>query len=181
MQSVHTPAGLQPVVELVELGDEQCSGTSDLDLEAAAVVRIQRSDGHRHMVDHSGLEPVGPAQRHLVVRPDTHAPPAPRSGERFWDDQIHGDQHFLGARASAGHPYPWLDCIATNRGNEAGCSHHLLNERCVPKEPGVDHEIAVEGVRGHREINGTGVEVDGLGTDENDRGLMCSEGLERVE
>ena len=115
------------------------------------------------------------------MRADTHTPSALRSGERLGDNQIHWDQHLLGARASSGHPYPWLNRVAPNRGHEADCSRHLLDERYVVEERGVNDEVAVECVRGHSELTGTGVEVDGLSTNQDDRGLVFSEGLERVE
>ena len=61
-------AELQPVGELVGLGDEQGGEPSDTGSEGAAVALVEGADGHCLVVDERGLEAAAPAGGTLTMR-----------------------------------------------------------------------------------------------------------------
>jgi hypothetical protein len=88
------------LADLVQLGDEQCSGTRDPDLELSVISGVQRSNGHLGSLDERRLQTPRLSSGSLSMRSET-SPARPGSSKRSRHHEI--DHHAVGAP-----PTTWL-------------------------------------------------------------------------
>ena len=130
------PGGLsEPLRDLVDLGDQERSGTGNLRTDPSPILGIECANLLNVVVDQSCFDPPCSSCRAVAVRWDANAA-ARISRQLLWNHEVHGNT--VGSQPGTG----------LLVGQEASREHCLFNQRVIVKGAGVEGEITV--LRGRR-------------------------------
>jgi hypothetical protein len=161
--------------ELVQLRDEEGARTGHLNLEPSTVIRVKRIDVEHGVVNESAFQTAHTASRLVTVFPKA-SPSAARTSHRVWYQQInwHVGQDSLDQALSQ--PDAWLRVQS-----ESTSYHCRMKSRIGLQKSRVNDEVAIRRVFSNREVSTTSVQVDRLGSSQNDGVTLCTKGVKRVE
>lgn len=173
-QSATSPL-CSPVREFVQLRHQERARAGDTNLEAALIVRIERVN-REDCVVHEGAFQAAYSSSRLVAMLTKSRSTATRTGHGIRHKEIDGHVRQDSLNQTRTQPDTRLNVQA-----ESASLHRCIKPWIVLQECWVNNEVAIGRVLRNREVGITRVQVDRLGTGQNDRASLFTKGAKGVE